>query len=143
MSKINDALKQLAEKLKKTGQAGLKEFSEGVKDAAIEAYEPLVKTSGPDLAKRYARTTLLQAELMASETLNDTHRPRDWKQIESQDASHNVQGAAILRAARLAFMANVAGIVLGVFGKAGGQLGEAISGTISDLIENIKFDDAR
>lgn len=138
MSKINETLRQLAEKLKQAGQAGIKEFSEGVKDAALEAFEPLVKTAGPDLARRYANTTLMQAELLAAEALNGAHRPRDWTQIESQDASHNVQGAAILRARRLAFMANVAGIVLSVFGKAGGQLGEALSGTLADLIDQAK-----
>ena len=136
VSDTNETIKRLAEKLKQAGIAGKDEFAKGVKDAAVEGAQDLLK-AGPDVAGRYARTTLDMAALLADEALTGKHEPREWAQIDSQFASHNIQSAAILRAASLKFLKNVASILGGVLGGLGGTVGEAVAGTLDDLLKNI------
>lgn len=136
MSNANETIKRLAETLKQAGIAGKDEFAKGVKDAAIEGAQDLLK-AGPDVAARYARTTLDMASLLADEALAGKHEPREWAQIDSQFASQNTQSAAILRAASLKFLKNVASILGGVLGGLGGTVGEAVAGTLDDLLKNI------
>lgn len=136
MSNANETIKSLAEKLKQAGIAGKEEFAKGVSAAAIEGAQDLL-TAGPDVASRYARTTLDMASLLAEEALEGKHEPREWAQIDSQFASQNTQSAAILRAAAMKFIKNVAGILGGVLGGFGGKVGEAVAGTLDDLIKNL------
>lgn len=136
MSNTNETIKKLAEKLKQAGIAGKDDFAKGVKDAAIEGAQDLLK-AGPDVAGRYARTTLDMAALLADEALTGKHEPREWAQIDSQFSSQNTQSAAILRAASLKFLKNVASILGGVLGGLGGTVGEAVAGTLDDLLKNI------
>lgn len=132
----NETIKKLAEKLKQAGIAGKDEFAKGVSAAAVEGAQDLLK-AGPDVAGRYARTTLDMAALLADETLSGVHQPREWAQIASQQASQNVQSAAILRAAAMKFIKNVASILGGVLGGMGGTVGEAVAGTLDDLLKNV------
>lgn len=138
MPNLKDNLKDLLEKLKQAGKSGIDDFARGAKDIIVEQAEGLLRGGGKDVAERYARTAMDEAALLASEALTGVHEPREWAQIESQDASHNLQGAAILRAARLAFMANVAGLLGGVFGAVGGKVGEAIAATLDGLLQAAK-----
>ena len=132
----NETIKALAEKLKQTGKAGAQDFAKGVKDAAIEGAQDLLK-AGPDVANRYARTVLDMAELAAEEALTGQHQPREWAQIDSQQASQNLQSSAILRAQALKFIKNVVGILGGVLGGVGGKATEAIAGTLDELLKNV------
>lgn len=136
MPNVNETIKKLAEKLKQAGAAGKEEFAKGVSAAAVDGAQDLLK-AGPDVANRYARTTLDMASLLADEALTCKHEPREWAQIDSQFASQNTQSAAILRAASLKFLKSVASILGGVLGGLGGTVGEAVAGTLDDLLKNI------
>jgi hypothetical protein len=137
MPDINDTIKELAEKLKRAGIAGKDDFAKGVKEAAIEGAQDLLRGVGQDAAQRYARTTLDMAALAAEEALSGKHEPREWAQIESQQASQNTQSAAILRAATLKFIRSVVSILGGVLGGVAGKTGEAITSTLDELLKNI------
>jgi hypothetical protein len=132
----NETIKQLAEKLKQAGLNGKQDFANGVKDAALEGAQDLLK-AGPDIANRYARTVLDMADLAAAEAIIGKHEPREWAQINSQQASQNLASDAILKASALKFMKNVVGILGGVLGGLGGKVGEAAAATIDDLLKNI------
>lgn len=136
MANVNDTIKGLAEKLKQAGTAGKDDFAKGVKDAALESAGDLLK-AGPDIGGRYARTVLDMAELAALEALSGKHEPREWAQIDSQQASQNLAGSAILRAQAMKFMKNVVGILGGVLGGIGGKATEAIADTLDGLLKNI------
>lgn len=136
MPNINATIKQLAEKLKQAGLNGKQDFANGVKDAALESAGDLLK-AGPDIGQRYARTVLDMTDLAASEALIGKHEPREWAQIDSQQASQNLASTAILRAQALKFMKNVVGILGGVLGGLGGKVGEAAANTIDDLLKNV------
>lgn len=137
MANINETLKSLGEKLKQAGKSGVKDFAEGVKNAAIEGSEGLLRSS-PELAKFFAETTLDKGALIADEMLAGAHQPREWKQLASQDESDKLFGSALAKAAAFAFLANVASVVGGVFGAAGNNVAAAVTGTLEDLLKQAK-----